>query len=69
MEISPYFRALDRQGRICPWCHKRARIEPSALNPDVAMWSCDCGWFQAIEAPRNAKSNIIKPDFGEVPAR
>ena len=61
--LSPYFQALARTPHICPQCHGKLELEPSPLNPNVAMWKCksECGWLQAIEAPKEAYvGKIIK---------
>lgn len=54
-ELSPYFSALARQGRICPECHAAPlTIEPAPLTWDVAFEQCECGYMQAITAPQRA---------------
>ena len=61
--LSPYFQALARTPHICPQCHGKLELEPSPLNPNVAMWKCKagCGWLQAVKAPKEAcVGKIIK---------
>lgn len=55
--LSPYFVALANSPQPCPWCHGITTIEPSPLNPNVAVCRCAarCGWFQAVEAPARAR--------------
>ena len=73
--LSPYFRALAREPRICPDClEHRLRLVPLELTWDGAIWKCDgCGWFQLELAPDDAKlgprglegaPNVIRVDFG-----
>lgn len=71
MQLSPYFKMLARQKRICPECQRRSlRIEPS-LHPDVAYEECDCGYSYTLEAPAGYqvgepaqdKGRIIRVDF------
>lgn len=56
--LTPYFAALAKSPQPCPWCHGRTIIEPSPLNPNVAVRRCAarCGWFQAVEAPARARA-------------
>ena len=57
MELSPYFKALARQKRICPRCHKAPlSIVPLALTWDGATEKCGaCGYMNLILAPESAR--------------
>lgn len=57
MELSPYFKALARQKRICPRCHKAPlSIVPLELTWDGATEKCGaCGYMQTIFAPESAR--------------
>ena len=56
-ELSPYFRSLAEQKRLCPECGTRfLRVEPSDYDdPDFAWDVCDCGYLALREAPGWAK--------------
>jgi transcription elongation factor Elf1 len=57
VELSPYFKALARQKRICPRCHKAPlSIVPLELTWDGVTEKCEaCGYMQAIFAPESAR--------------
>lgn len=56
-ELSPYFRSLSRQRRMCPWCMRgRLSVEPSdSGDPDAAWDVCGCGYRQLRLAPGHAR--------------
>ena len=61
--LSPYFKALAHTPHICPQCHGKLELEPSPLNPNVAVWKCNahCGWIDSVVAPKEAcVGKIIK---------
>ncbi len=53
-QLSPYFKMLAREKRICPKCLKgRLRVAPAGLSPNVAMDRCECGYMQVRVAPES----------------
>ena len=69
--LSPYFKSLAKQKRICPDCLRgMLRVEPTPIpQPDMAVEVCDrCGYFQLLEAPAGTAPSqagrIIHVDFG-----
>ncbi len=52
-KLSPYFRSLKRQKRVCPECKKALlTIEPS-LNINGAYEVCTkCNYIQSLTAPK-----------------
>ena len=68
-QLSPYFKMLAREKRICPKCKRRpTRIVPS-LHPDFAYEECDCGYSRTLEAPPSfqakPRGRVIHVDFGK----
>lgn len=69
--LSPYFKSLAKQKRVCPDCLRgMLRIEPAPVpQPDMAFEVCDkCGYFHLLEAPGGSApasgGRIIRVDFG-----
>lgn len=58
-ELSPYFRSLARQRRICPECLRGClTVKPSGSgDPDAAWDACACGYRQLRLAPEGARLN------------
>ena len=56
MRLSPYFRALAREKRICPECLRRyLEVRPAGESPNVAVDWCECGYRQVVAAPRSMR--------------
>ena len=58
MALSPYFRSLSRQRRVCPWCLRGTlSVEPSDSGDPDAAWDVHeaCGYRQLRLAPPNAR--------------
>ena len=56
MTLSPYFKSMAAQKRMCPDCFGQTYIEESDVhNPNVAIEHCDCGYIQVLCAPKAAE--------------
>lgn len=56
-DMTPYFRSRAKQKRICPECHKAALEVRPTLSPNGGVDHCpECGYFQVVVAPENAKA-------------
>ncbi len=54
--LSPYFKTLAREKRVCPECLKGyLRVLPAGDSPNVAMDCCECGYMRVREAPRSMR--------------
>ena len=54
-DMTPYFRSLARQKRICPKCHQAALTVEPTLNPNIGADRCPkCRYFMAVCAPEAA---------------
>ena len=76
LELSPYFKAINRTPHVCPRCRYKLELQPLELTWDGAVWRCfGCGWFQVEMAPDSAKmgprvkakpaSRILPVEFGK----
>lgn len=54
-DFSPYFEIMAKQKRMCPKCMKRQTRLKKSLTPNAAYEVCDCGYFQSLTAPENAR--------------
>lgn len=60
--VNPCFIDLSEHPETCPRCGHAMELQPSAYNPDVALWHCpECGRGWSVVAPEDQRIGDMGP--------